>query len=242
MIVENVDSLKIHKLTQEQYNTALSAGSLDENALYLTPDSDGTTIPTKVSDLENDSGYATQTYVDEAVAGVDVSLDNATGVLPVANGGTGVTTIEELADAVSAANKENSSLITKSEVSLTTSSDTWVGTSGTSASKSFTLQSGKYVIYGYSRTSTTGNNASYLEISVNLSNANGDSIFSTSFSGTGNSEALCWEEIDVREPMAFTHSINCSSNSSGVSIRNPNASSAIYIKEILGFYLPQSLD
>ena len=59
MITENVSTLKIHKLTQEQYNTALAAGNLDENALYLTPDADGTAIPTKVSDLENDAGYIT---------------------------------------------------------------------------------------------------------------------------------------------------------------------------------------
>lgn len=37
MITENVSTLKIHKLTQEQYDTALASGSLDENALYLTP-------------------------------------------------------------------------------------------------------------------------------------------------------------------------------------------------------------
>ena len=39
MITENVSTLKIHKLTQEQYDTALAAGNLDENALYLTPNS-----------------------------------------------------------------------------------------------------------------------------------------------------------------------------------------------------------
>lgn len=38
MIIENVSTLKIHKLTQEQYDRELAAGNLDENALYLTPD------------------------------------------------------------------------------------------------------------------------------------------------------------------------------------------------------------
>lgn len=38
MITENLSTLKIHKLTQAQYNRELSAGRIDENALYLTPD------------------------------------------------------------------------------------------------------------------------------------------------------------------------------------------------------------
>lgn len=40
MIANDVSTLKIHKLTQEQYNRELAAGSLDENALYLTPEED----------------------------------------------------------------------------------------------------------------------------------------------------------------------------------------------------------
>lgn len=38
MITENLSTLKIHKLTQEQYNRELAAGRLDPNAIYLTPD------------------------------------------------------------------------------------------------------------------------------------------------------------------------------------------------------------
>ena len=38
MITENLSTLKIHKLTQEQYDRELAAGRIDENALYLTPD------------------------------------------------------------------------------------------------------------------------------------------------------------------------------------------------------------
>lgn len=37
MITENVSTLKIHKLTQEQYDRELEAGTLEENALYVTP-------------------------------------------------------------------------------------------------------------------------------------------------------------------------------------------------------------
>jgi hypothetical protein len=38
LITENLSTLKIHKLTQAQYNRELDAGRIDENALYLTPD------------------------------------------------------------------------------------------------------------------------------------------------------------------------------------------------------------
>ena len=38
MITENLSTLKIHKLSQAQYDRALEAGRIDENALYLTPD------------------------------------------------------------------------------------------------------------------------------------------------------------------------------------------------------------
>ena len=37
MITENISTLKIHKLTQAQYDRELDAGRIDENALYLTP-------------------------------------------------------------------------------------------------------------------------------------------------------------------------------------------------------------
>ena len=39
MITENLSTLKIHKLTQAQYDRELAAGNIDESALYLTPDS-----------------------------------------------------------------------------------------------------------------------------------------------------------------------------------------------------------
>ena len=38
MITENVPVLKMHKLTQEQYNREFENGNLEENALYLTPE------------------------------------------------------------------------------------------------------------------------------------------------------------------------------------------------------------
>lgn len=46
MITENLSTLKIHKLTKEQYERELAAGRIDESAIYLTPDEaqDGTNI------------------------------------------------------------------------------------------------------------------------------------------------------------------------------------------------------
>ena len=37
MITENLSTLQIHKLTQEQYNRELGNGNIDANAIYLTP-------------------------------------------------------------------------------------------------------------------------------------------------------------------------------------------------------------
>ena len=37
MITENLSTLKIHKLTQAQYDNAVSSGAVNENELYLTP-------------------------------------------------------------------------------------------------------------------------------------------------------------------------------------------------------------
>lgn len=45
MITENLSTLKIHKLSQAQYERELAAGRIDENALYLTPDTyDGSNV------------------------------------------------------------------------------------------------------------------------------------------------------------------------------------------------------
>lgn len=37
MITENISTLKMHKLTQEQYNRERYAGNLQDNEIYLTP-------------------------------------------------------------------------------------------------------------------------------------------------------------------------------------------------------------
>ena len=70
----NLSNLVINYLTQSQYDTAALAGTLNENQIYLTPAvelatvatsgsyldlSNKPTIPTKTSDLTNDSGFIT---------------------------------------------------------------------------------------------------------------------------------------------------------------------------------------
>jgi hypothetical protein len=53
MITENLSTLKIHKLTQEQYDRELASGRLDENALYLTPDEDDYVKNTELEKILN---------------------------------------------------------------------------------------------------------------------------------------------------------------------------------------------
>ena len=54
MITENLSTLKIHKLTQEQYDRELIAGNIDDNALYLTPDEElDALLNAKVSTTED---------------------------------------------------------------------------------------------------------------------------------------------------------------------------------------------
>jgi hypothetical protein len=81
MIYENVSTLQIHKLTQEQYDRELAAGRLDENALYLTPDED--------IDL---SGYATEEYVNAATEDLKNEL--------LGGAGEQFDTLKELADLI----------------------------------------------------------------------------------------------------------------------------------------------
>lgn len=61
-VTENLPTFQIHKLTQAEYDALLESGSIDENALYLTPDEENEEI-----DL---SGYATEEYVDNAISAI----------------------------------------------------------------------------------------------------------------------------------------------------------------------------
>ena len=60
MKTENLSTLKIHRLTQEQYNRELEAGRIDENALYLTPD-EGSDLSQYATTEQVEATYETKT-------------------------------------------------------------------------------------------------------------------------------------------------------------------------------------
>jgi hypothetical protein len=86
LITENLSTLKIHKLTQKQYERELAAGRIDENALYLTPDEDGgdVTVGTIIASgniyANNDKLVATREYVDSLIARIE-ALENIINAL-----------------------------------------------------------------------------------------------------------------------------------------------------------------
>lgn len=65
MNTENLSTLKIHKLTQAQYDRELTAGNIDENALYLTPDEE---IDLDSIDKVFIATYGTTTYAEVSEA------------------------------------------------------------------------------------------------------------------------------------------------------------------------------
>ena len=68
MNTENLSTLKIHKLTQAQYDRELAAGRISPSDLYLTPD-DGVDL----------SDYTTHSDVDNAIKAIDFPVDSVNG-------------------------------------------------------------------------------------------------------------------------------------------------------------------
>lgn len=64
MITENVPMLKIHRLTQAQYDRELECGNLDEDAWYLTP--------SELLDIEH--GGTGATTVEDALSNLSIGL------------------------------------------------------------------------------------------------------------------------------------------------------------------------
>lgn len=62
MIIKKVSDLKIHKLTQSQYDRELENGNIDENAIYLTPN--------EVLEIEN--GGTGATSVDGVLSNLNI--------------------------------------------------------------------------------------------------------------------------------------------------------------------------
>lgn len=52
MITQNVSTLKIHKLTKEQYDRELAAGRIDPNALYFTTNEKDYTTKDELAAIE----------------------------------------------------------------------------------------------------------------------------------------------------------------------------------------------
>lgn len=102
MNTENLSTLKIHKLTQEQYDRELSAGRIDENALYLTPDvevdlSGLATLEDLVNKADkvhnHDDLYYTEYEVDSKISDINTSIGKIT---------SGTTTVKKAEHSTSA--------------------------------------------------------------------------------------------------------------------------------------------
>lgn len=93
MIVENISVLKIHYMTQEQYDREKTNGALDENALYLTPEGESITRDElekalkelKVdSELSNESTNPVQNkIIASKIENLETKIDNTIGNIAV---------------------------------------------------------------------------------------------------------------------------------------------------------------
>ena len=84
MITENVSTLKIHKLSQAQYDRELAVGNIDENALYLTPDTSpdwNVNDETNPSYIKNRPFYTTDPVETVIVEETTITLQNGMGQL-----------------------------------------------------------------------------------------------------------------------------------------------------------------
>lgn len=75
MITENLSTLKIHKLTQEQYDREFEAGRIDPNAFYLTPDEEGDLSSYATVEQLASKADLTHTHDITDVSGLQSALD-----------------------------------------------------------------------------------------------------------------------------------------------------------------------
>lgn len=85
MKTENLSTLKIHKLTQAQYDREREAGRLDETALYLTPDEE--LVLDKTLSIEGQAADAKA--VGDAIGNIESSLDSIIAIQEYLIGGDG---------------------------------------------------------------------------------------------------------------------------------------------------------
>ena len=81
MIIENLSTLKIYNLTQEQYERKLANGEIDQTALYFTDEEDADIFATieqlkGKADKEHshDDTYYTESEVDEKINTINASV------------------------------------------------------------------------------------------------------------------------------------------------------------------------
>ena len=110
MTTQNLSTLKIHKLTQAQYDRELAAGRIDENALYLTPDEEIDLTPYATKEEVATKADAEHSHeisdVTDLQSTLDVMEDELRGytdtkIADLINGApTTLNTLGEIADAM----------------------------------------------------------------------------------------------------------------------------------------------
>ena len=126
MITENLSTLKIHKLTKAQYERELAAGTIDSNALYLTPDEEidlsgyvtAEQLATKAdSDHNHDDTYYTEVEVDTLLASKADATHNHDNVYDVkGSAGSALDEAKSYTDSVVSGKADSTHIHTISDV------------------------------------------------------------------------------------------------------------------------------
>lgn len=134
--VQNVNTLKINRLTQEQYNQALTDGLIKEDEIYMTPDDNelDTTQFLRVSDEES--------AVDEN----PIDADTLAGLTPQEYMTQLEATFIKTTDANDLVSDLSNSTDTKLDAKASLESPTFTGTPKTSANTSYTTAQLRNVI------------------------------------------------------------------------------------------------
>ena len=98
-----VNNFKINYLSTELFNQALANGEIEQNEVYMTPDAD-IQVPTKVSELENDSGFITSTDIANKLD-KNGNGSNVTVSFTTASSRTNISSGESMATIASKASK-----------------------------------------------------------------------------------------------------------------------------------------
>lgn len=78
MKTENLSTLKIYKLTKEQYESRVASGDIDEHAIYLTPDEKIDLSPYATKEELNTKANSSHTHDDRyyTESEIDALLNN----------------------------------------------------------------------------------------------------------------------------------------------------------------------